>query len=241
MSEDILRQHRLTWERKPVLRRLYTQWYEEIAAHLTPGLTLELGGGTGNLKEFAPQVICSDIVNLPWLDLVADAQALPIAAESIANIVLFDVLHHLENPKLFFDEAVRVLRTGGRIVTMEPYISWLSWPVYHFLHPEPVDLSRDPLTILPPDAGRQPFDANQATATVLFERSHDRFQRCYPHLRKLVHRRMAYFAYPLSGGFEHPSLIPSFLVQPVLRLESALGFLGRFLAFRILVVFEKAA
>ena len=50
---------------------------------------------------------------------------------------------------------------------------------------------------------------------------------------------MAFFAYPLSGGFEHASLLPDFLVGPVLALERGLRFLNRFLAFRVLVVLEK--
>jgi SAM-dependent methyltransferase len=239
MSEDILRHHQAVWRNKPILRLLYTQWYQEIVAHLRTGRTLEIGGGTANLKEFAPSVICTDLVRVPWLDAVVDAQRLPFGAGAITNIVLFDALHHIEQVRLFFDEAVRVLQPGGRLVVMDPYISWLSWPVYHFLHPEPVDFSEDPLARMDPATGRKPFDSNQAVATILFERAFDGFRRRYPQFRKLAHRRMAFFAYPLSGGFEHPSLLPCALVRPVLALERALGFLGRVLAFRLLVVLEK--
>jgi SAM-dependent methyltransferase len=238
-TEELLHQHRAVWQSKPVLRALYRAWYEEIASYLQPGCTLEAGGGTGNLKEFAPGVICTDVVELPWLDVVADAQYLPVASGTLANIVLFDVLHHIENVRLFFDEALRVLRPGGRIVVMDPYISWASWPVYHCVHPEPVDFTQDPLRLRPPRADRAPFDANQAAATMLFERSYAAFQRQYPQLEKRVHRRLAFFAYPLSGGFDHPSLLPLSFVQPMLALERALGFLDRFLAFRMLVVLEK--
>ncbi len=241
MSEDILLRHRAVWERKPVLKILYTDWYREIVTHLMPGPTLELGGGTGNLKEFAPHVICTDIVKVPWLDAVADGQALPFKNGSLANLVLFDVLHHLENVRLFFDEATRVLRTGGRIVLMEPYVSWLSWPVYRFLHPESLDWSRDPLVMHPPDPNRRPFDGNLAVATAIFERGSDRVARLYPRLRKVAERRLAFFAYPLSGGFDHPSLLPAALVKPLLAVERALGFMQRWLAFRILVVLEKSA
>jgi hypothetical protein len=54
--------------------------------------------------------------------------------------------------------------------------------------------------------GRKPFDVNQAISTILFERSSRRFHELYPNLRILRHHRLAFFAYPLSGGFEHPSL-----------------------------------
>lgn len=239
MSDDILRQHRAIWEKKPILRILYTNWYHEMASWLRPGRTLEVGGGTGNLKEFAPDVFCTDVVRLPWLNAVADAQYLPFATKSLTNIVLFDTLHHIENVRLFLDEALRTLQPRGRLIIMDPYISWLSWPIYHFLHPEPVDLQSDPLQLQLPQEDRKPFDANQAVSTVLFERSYDAFQRHFPEFEMRLRRRMAFVAYPLSGGFERPSLLPTMFVRPILAIEKTMGFLSRFLAFRILVVLEK--
>lgn len=239
MSDDILRQHQAVWERKPILRLLYTEWYREIVTWLRPGRTLEVGGGTGNLKEFFPGVLCTDVVRLPWLDAVADAQFLPFEANSLTNIVLFDTLHHIENVGLFFDEALRTLQPNGRLVIMDPYMSALSWPIYHFLHPEPVDFKQDPLQLQLSKEDRKPFDSNQAIATLLFERSFQMFCRQYPQYKRLHYHRMAFFAYPLSGGFDHPSLLPVFLVRPVLALERVLRFLNRFLAFRVLVVLEK--
>src|SRR5215831_11048131 len=123
MSQDILLQHHAVWERKPILRILYTEWYREIVPWLRPGRTLEVGAGTGNLKQFFPNVLSTDVVRLPWLDLVADGQFLPYSTESLTNIVLFDTLHHIENVRLFFDEALRTLLPRGRLVIMDPYVS----------------------------------------------------------------------------------------------------------------------
>ena len=77
------------------------------------GRTVEIGGGIGQFKDRFPLVIATDIQIAPWLDLVADAQRLPFAQGSISNIVMIDVLHHLEFPLLFLREASRVLRPGG--------------------------------------------------------------------------------------------------------------------------------
>ena len=184
-------------------------------------------------------MVCTDIVKLPWLDAVVDAQQLPFAKSSLANIVLFDALHHLENVRYFFDEALRVLQPGGRVIIMDPYISVSSWPIYRFLHPEPVNFDQDPLALRPMQPGRKPFDANQAISTILLERSSRRFHELYPTLKKLRHHRLGFIAYPLSGGFERSSLIPVWMMRPILTVERLLGVLSRYLAFRILVVLEK--
>lgn len=239
MSEEILRQHKIIWEQKPILRALYTNWYEEIAAQLVSGNSLEIGGGSGNLKEFAPNVFSTDVMPLPWLDGIANAQNLPFPNQSFDNVVLFDVLHHIENVSLFFNEALRVLRPGGRVVMMEPYISLASWPIYHFLHPEPVNLKQNPLEWVEPSPTRKPFDANQAFATILFERKYSLFKKKYPQFTKRYHCRMSFWAYPLSGGFDRPSLLPIKLLLPILSLEKKFSFISKLLAFRILVVLEK--
>lgn len=49
---------------------------------------------------------------------------------------------------------------------------------------------------------------------------------------------LVFFAYPRSGGFEHPFFIPTWMVCPVLDLERVLDMLSRYFAFRTLVVLE---
>ena len=94
-------ERRAAWDAKPVLRALYHDYYRRMARACRPGRTLEIGGGSGNFKAFAPTVVSTDVTLAPWLDAVCDAHALPFAAASFDNLVLFDVLHHLERPPLF--------------------------------------------------------------------------------------------------------------------------------------------
>ena len=100
--KDILTERRKIWNSKPIIRKLYERWYGHVQQALKPGRTLELGGGSGNLRECLPEAITSDIVFEPWLDAVMDAHAIPFKEESLDNIVLFDVLHHLAAPAVFF-------------------------------------------------------------------------------------------------------------------------------------------
>ncbi|CAA7613502.1 putative methyltransferase [Candidatus Terasakiella magnetica] len=239
-SDGTLHQHRAVWDDKPVLRLLYRDFYRRLAGACVPGLTLEVGGGTGRLREYLPQVVSSDIQWAPWLDVVADAQSLPFADASFDNIVLMDVLHHIERPMAFLAEASRVLRPGGRLVVLEPGITALSFPFYRWLHQEDVRMGVDPFDGAPVCDGGNPYDSNQAIPTLMLARSGDRLQRSFPRLSLRSLEWLSLFAYPLSGGFKRWSLIPAALVAPLLWLEDRLApLIGRFAAFRLLAVLEK--
>jgi SAM-dependent methyltransferase len=210
-----------------------------IAESLKSGIVLELGGGSGNLKEFFPGAVSTDIVFEPWLDAVLDAHRLPLGGESVDNIVLFDVLHHLSAPALFFSEAQRVLTHGGRIVLMEPYVSCLSFLVYKFLHQEGLRWNVNPLDPRVPCEARNPFQGNQAVPSLIFGRFRKQFLERYPRLR--IHRQemMDFLIYPLSGGFHHKSLCPGRLRGALDRAERYLRPFSAYLAFRIFLVLEK--
>jgi SAM-dependent methyltransferase len=240
MRDDRLQIYRATWRNKPVLRAVYEDCYRRIAAACVPGVTLEVGGGSGNFKMFTAQVISIDILPAPWLDVIADAQRLPFADASFDNIVMFDVLHHLENPCLFFGEAVRILRPGGRVIAVEPAITPLSWLFYKLFHPEPVHMNQNPLAYVTPEAHRDPFDSNQAIPTLLFARYRASFEQQFPALRVCQIQLLSLFAYPLSGGFRPWSLLPARLAKRVLQVEEALlPFLGKLMAFRMFAVVQR--
>jgi SAM-dependent methyltransferase len=164
---------------------------------------VELGSGPGLARELIPGLELTDVVQAPWHDRQVDAGALPFADGSVGALVLFDVLHHLPAPARFLAEAVRVLRGGGRLVLCEPYVSPLSYPVYRFFHEEGLDMSVDPLA---ETAAGDPFDANQAIPTLLFERHAGELARRFPSLRLRSLRRLAGLAYPASGGFSRRPL-----------------------------------
>jgi SAM-dependent methyltransferase len=238
--QDRLERYRSIWERKPLLRVVYDDFFRRISAACVPGITIELGGGTGNLKEKLPNVIASDIQFAPWLDLVADAQHLPFADATLSNIVMVDVLHHIEYPLVFFREAHRVLRLGGRIVMVEPAITLGSFLFYRFLHEEPVRFSADPLAIGMPESDRDPYDSNQAIPTLIATRYRARFHSAMPGLRIADVRWFSFIIYPLSGGFQSWSLLGRSFAKAGLWLERLIEpVLGPIAGFRMLLVTEK--
>lgn len=242
MSKRVLLEHRELWDRKPVLRAIYSDYYARIIAMCTPGRTLEIGGGSGNLKGLLEDVISTDIVPTSWLDAAADAQSLPFADACFANIVMVDVLHHIERPSRFLAEARRVLRPGGRLILLEPAITPVSWVFFKLFHPEPVIMTEDPLVDGPTDRKREPFDANQAIPTLIFGRHRSRFETLFPEFAIVRIERLSLVAYPLSGGFRPWCLIPESAVGAVLALENRVApVLGGAMGFRLFVVLDRHA
>jgi SAM-dependent methyltransferase len=237
---DSLAEYRNVWERKPVLRTVYDDLFNRIASHCIPGHTLEIGGGIGNLSDKIDGMISSDIQFAPWLDLVADAQRLPFANGAISNIVMLDVLHHLEYPALLFREASRVLKPHGRLIMVEPAITPGSTFFYRVLHHEPVRMGVDPLLEGAPDEKRDPYESNQAIPTLLATRYRQKFEEKFPDLTIREVKWFSFIAYPFSGGFKSWSLLNEPAARAVLWLEKRVErILGRFFGFRLLLVIEK--
>jgi hypothetical protein len=137
---------------------------------------------------------------------------------------------------------VRVLRPSGRIVLCEPFISPLSYPVYKFLHEEPVDMSVDPLAMESQDrlSEKDPFDSNQAIPTVLFGRGRAAFERAYPSLKIVSVERLAGLSYPASGGFSRGALLPGVIWRALHGIEKRLPpAIFRLIGFRLLTVIQR--
>jgi len=242
-AAEVLEARRRKWAERPLTREVYQRYFESIRAEFAPGKRLvEIGGGAGNSREFVPEAWVSDFVWTPFVDFVADAVAMPVEDGSVDNLFMVDVLHHLPRPAAVFREAARVLRRGGRLVVLEPYISVVSRIVLGAGHPELIDENVDPL---PEDdravfADKGPFAANQAIPTLLFFRELARFERRFPEFRVRTRRLDSVVVYPLSGGFSGPVLAPWFARGLLWGVERLLSPLRRWMAFRMLVTLERA-
>lgn len=246
MRESVLARFealRQAWQSNEPLRVLYRRWYARIREALPArdlGPWIEIGSGPGFAREFIPELELSDIVKAPWHDRCVSADNLPFADASVGALVLFDVLHHLAAPARFFQEAVRVLRLGGRIVLCEPYISPVSSVVYRLFHPEPVDMGVRPLHEHgAPD--KDPFASNQAISTLLCREAGQReLERSFPALKLVRFERLAGLSYPATGGFSRPPLLPVGLWRVLLAVEDRLpAAVYRLIGFRLLAVIER--
>jgi SAM-dependent methyltransferase len=235
----ILERHRSIWQTKPVLRTIYHQeFFDRLTQHRVAGKTLEVGGGPGYYKESHPDIISSDIQWTHWLDLVFDCQHVPFADSSFSNIVGLDVLHHISDPLRFLQEAARVLRPGGRLILVEPWITPFSYFIYRYLHQEDCFLDWHPGETLGDE--KDPFDANSAQPYLIFDRHWREVQAEIPNLSLVRTERFSLFAYLLSFGFKPINLLPERLYPTVRLVERATQPLWEpVAALRALIVVER--
>lgn len=249
MNETNLDQHnieihknRLSWKKKKVLRMAYGQLYAAIAGYVRkelPGLKVELGSGMGNIKQFIPDCITSDLFQNPWLDRVENAYALNFPDSSISHLILFDVWHHLEHPANALREARRVLAPGGRIILMEPAMGLVGRLVYGNCHHEPLGFdtkfSAVPVNADPSETTR--CFAAQSSAHRIF------IKRDLPGLLEgwtVEHvRQLSSFAYLGSGGFRGLQIYPDFAHPAIRMADSVLDLMPTIFAARIIVVLSK--
>ena len=206
---------------KPFLRRIYQEWYQQLARTVPSGdgAVLEIGAGAGFLGEHLPGVIRSDVFNHAGVDIVLDGLMLPLAGGVLPGIVMVDVLHHIPQPRRFFTEAARCVRPGGVIAMVEPWVTAWSKLIYGKLHHEP---SR-------PEAPNWEFQstgplsgANGALPWILFERDRAQFVREFPAWDIDKIEIGMPFRYLLSGGMSMRSLAPGWSFPVWRALECTL-------------------
>jgi SAM-dependent methyltransferase len=227
------------WRNSPALRAVYGEIFAAIHSACVAGPTLEIGSGIGVAREFFPDWVTSDIVITPYVERAVSAYEIP--AEAWANIVAFDVLHHLREPLRFFASAAAALRPGGRLVLAEPAGTAGGRLFYRLVHPEPCRPGeiRAPF-VFPAEADG--LFANMGMAHALFGRLRPEFETILHGigLRIIAVNYRDILAYPATGGFSKPALFPAPVLRVLLNLETILPqALLRLIALRMIVVLQK--
>jgi SAM-dependent methyltransferase len=230
------------WQRKPLLREIYRDFYRQIAAQIDPripGPVVELGSGMGRIKEIIPECITTDLFPNPWLDRQENAYQLGFADRSVSHLVLFDVWHHLRYPGTALREFHRVLAPGGRLILFEPAASWTGRLVYRFFHHEPIGLD-EPITWEAPDgfaARDADYYAAQGSATRLFWWGEARDRLAGWKLDAI--KPVTSFVYLATGGFSGPQIGGRFVQRVVHAFDRMASPFPRAFAVRMLVMLAK--
>jgi SAM-dependent methyltransferase len=228
--------HREHILKKPFLKKLYIEWYSvflDEMRSLPKGKCVEIGSGGGFLKEIESSVITSDILSLPHIDMTFSALQMPFADSELSALFLLDTFHHLPDVGQFLNEASRVLKTGGKIVMIEPANSWWSRMIYKNFHHEPFDTKAGWQI---PEKGPM-SGANGALPWIVFERDADLFRERFPELQIEQIRYHTPLRYLLSGGVSFKTIFPGFafgLFTMIDRLLTKLsGQLSMFITVKI--------
>ena len=222
---------------KVFLRNLYTDFYKTFKESISSNADkmIELGSGGGFIKEIIPGVITSDIIKLPNVDMTFSAEQIPFENNSVDAFFMIDVLHHIKKPRVFFVEAQRCLKSGGKIVMIEPANTLWSRLICKNFHHELFD----------PSAGWEmaktgPLsDANGAMAWIIFQRDRKLFELEFKNLKISSISFHTPFRYILSGGLTYKQLVPSFMYGFVNFLEICLRPFSKWLGMFETIVLEK--
>jgi hypothetical protein len=212
--------------KKRFLQAIYREWAERLAAGTTPGLTLEIGGGSNPVTASIFANLGSlrlDLVQLPGVQIQGDALSLPIRTQSVANVVA-----------KFFSETARILQIGGQIRLVEPWNNRWSRFVYQTFHPEPFD-TKGSWEL--PDGGPMSV-ANGALPWIVLARDRAKFEEYFPDLQVLSITPLMPLCFPLSGGSSHRFSAPSFIYQAVRRMERVLE--SHQIGLSALIIIQKA-
>jgi SAM-dependent methyltransferase len=241
-----LREHRALWAGKPILARVYAPWFAALAEAVGPARrVLEVGAGPGLLAAWARERasasrwVAVDVLPAPWNDVAGDAHRLPFGREAFDAIVTLDVVHHLAEPGRFFAECARVLGRHGRLASVEPWISPLSYPIYRWLHHEGCRPGLDPWRPFAGGKAKRPFEGDGGVLSRLVRTTPAARWReiglSPPRLRLFNG-----FAYLLSLGFRRASLLPRGAAPALMAFDRWLQPGAPLLAMRALAVWERA-
>jgi SAM-dependent methyltransferase len=208
----ILKQREI-FEGKECIHVFYNHMFslliDEVSNEQKSGKIVEIGSGAGFSSNFINdfKYVKTDAIETGFQDEIVDAQSLPYDNQSIDIIFGIDVFHHISKPFQFLEEVSRVLRKDGKLILIEPAITLMSWPIYKFIHPEPMKWC----VKLSPDSefsGPDVMDANNALPSLIFRNNSFGDLSHFNLELKYKTKLFGFLSMLATGGVNNPKSIP---------------------------------
>lgn len=234
--------NRELYKKKKLLNIIYNNYFTQIKENLYQSKNsniLEIGS-SGFIKEIIPHCITSNLEKRDnMVDVEENIYNLNQKNNSLSNIIMVDIFHHLEFPRLALNNMHRTLEKGGRIVMIEPAMGIIPRIIYKLFHHEPNGfnfiIKWDEIPNELP--GKMSYFAAQSITWRAFVKKElnleDKFRI------KKIHC-FSDFAYLGSGGFSYKSFYPENFYNFIKALDKIFTKISaKIFASRMLVVLEK--
>jgi SAM-dependent methyltransferase len=234
--------NRKTYQNKDLIKIIYNNYYKKIKENIYTSnkkKILELGSGGGNIKKVIQNCITSDQFKNENIDRIENIYNINFKKNSISNIILIDVFHHLQFPGLALKEIHRVLIKNGRIIMVEPAMGFIPRTIYKIFHYEPngfdlkINWNDTPKRI---PSLNQYFAAQSLPWRAFFLKELNLRSK---YKIKLI-KPFSDFAFLLSGGYSYKAFYPKFLYSLIKLIDKILTSISiKIFSARMLIVLEK--
>ena len=234
--------NRKIYQNKDLIKIIYNNYYKNIKKNIylsDKKKILELGSGGGNIKKVIKECITSDQFKNKNIDRIENIYKINFKKNSISNIILIDVFHHLQFPSLALKEIHKVLIKNGRIIMVEPAMGLIPRIVYKIFHYEPNGFNlRIKWNNIPKKMplSNQYFAAQSIPWRAFFLKELNLKSK---YSIKLI-KPFSDFAFLLSGGYSYKALYPKILYSLIKLIDKILTSISiRIFSARMLIVLEK--
>lgn len=236
------KQHNKILRDKKILSLHYKKFYNIIKKNLSKksGVILEIGSNNSDIKKTIKKCITSNYYLNKKIDKKINIYKLKIKNNSISNLIMIDVFHHLRYPGYALDQINRKLKKKGKIIMIEPAMGLIPRVIYHFFHPEPNGMSFDVKWYKKPKnihIFKNSYFAAQGLSWRAFYRKELRLPK------NLIINKVepfSHFAWIASGGYSFPSLYPTFLYKFISIIDDLFTVISKeFFSAKMLIVLEK--
>jgi SAM-dependent methyltransferase len=236
------RKNRDIYKKKKIIKLIYNNYYSLIKNNLLKNNNypiLEIGSGGGNIKKFIKECITSDQFKNENIDRIENIYKIKFNNNSLSNIILIDVFHHLEFPLLALNEINRVLIKHGRLIMIEPAMGLIPRIIYKIFHYEPNGFNikinrRDKISAR---LKFKKYFASQSFPWRIFFLNELDLKNNF---KKKKITLFSDFAFLLSGGYSYRAFYPKTFYPVIKYVDKILSVISlKIFSSRMLIVIEK--